>query len=121
MDANGCPFLYVYKHLCWAPMPMDAQTVRVQASLLGADAHGCPKLSPPTPPPAECMNNQGGMIGPEVSSHQFHEKMEEFFIPPEQQQQPPSFETALQNHQTYPSPTWSSESLDFNMTSAMEL
>lgn len=83
----------------------------------------------PTPPPPECMNNQpSGMGGPEVSPPQFHEvsppqfheKMEDgFFIPPhseQQQQQPPSFETALQNHQTYPSPTWSnSESLDFNM------
>ena len=78
--------------------------------------HVSPSRLYPTPPPPECINNPG--LGSEVP--QFHEKMEEFFIPPEQQQ-PPSFETALQNHQTYPSPTWSSEGLDFNMTSAMEL
>ena len=78
--------------------------------------HVSPSRLYPTPPPPECINNPG--LGSEVP--QFHEKMEEFFIPPEQQQ-PPSFETALQNHQTYPSPTWSSEGLDFNMTSGMEL
>ena len=100
-------------------VPHQAGHVGPQTTL--PSPHVSPSRLYPTPPPAECMNNQGGMIGPEVSSHQFHEKMEEFFIPPEQQQQPPSFETALQNHQTYPSPTWSSESLDFNMTSAMEL